>query len=316
MKQFWLALAVLLCNLSQAGGETHYAPSEVDMEAVQISEHTYFVQGAAGAATFNNGFVSNAGFVITEQHVVVIDALGTPSLGWDLLQHIRAITDKPIAAVIMTHYHSDHAFGLQVFKDLGAEIIAPVGAMEWLDLPSTHQRLDERKFLLDPWVNDDTRLITPDRIVTGNETLNIDGTLIDLTFLGDAHSEGDLSVYIRSEGVLFSGDIIFEGRVPYVGDANTKHWLETLRDLETGKVKVLAPGHGGIAADPNSAIRLTRRYVEFLRQQMQGAVENMIDFDSAYQQVDWQEFEQLPAFEEANRRNAYQVYLNLEQELF
>ncbi len=295
---------------------TSYAPSDVDMEAVQLSEHSYFVQGEAGAATFNHGFVSNAGFVITTKQVVVIDALGTPSLGWDLLQQIRKITDKPIGTVIMTHYHSDHAFGLQVFKDLGAEIIAPLGAMKWLDLPSTKQRLEERKFLLDPWVNDDTRLIAPDRMVKGSETLDIDGILFDLTFLGDAHSEGDLSVFIRNDSVLFSGDIIFEGRIPYVGDANTKHWLDTLRELETSKVKVLAPGHGGIADDPNSAISLTRRYVEFLRQQIQSAVDNMVDFDSAYEKIDWSEYANMPAFEEANRRNAYQVYLNLEQEAF
>ena len=65
----------------------------------------------------NEGHTSNAGFVVTAQGVVVFDALGTPSLGWDLLQQIRKITDQPVRYVVVSHYHADHIYGLQAFKD-------------------------------------------------------------------------------------------------------------------------------------------------------------------------------------------------------
>ena len=69
------------------------------------------------------------------------------------------------------------------------------------------------------------------------------------------------------------------------------------------------------ALSPNDAISLTRRYLSYLRNEMSLAVEDFVPFDEAYEEIDWSDFEQLPAFEEANRRNAYQVYLSLEAEM-
>ncbi|WP_308874366.1 hypothetical protein [Thiothrix subterranea] len=65
---------------------------------------------------------------------------------------------------------------------------------------------------------------------------------------------------------------------------------------------------------PQEVIKTTVQYIEFLRETMDKAVEDMTPFDEAYAATDWGDFIHLPAFEEANRRNAYQVYLSLEQE--
>ena len=71
----------------------------------------------------------------------------------------------------------------------------------------------------------------------------------------------------------------------------------------------------GVAKDPNEAIGLTRRYLVFLREKMKDAVEDFVPFKEAYDEIDWSDYEDLPAFEAANRRNAYQVYLSLEAEM-
>ena len=134
--------------------------------------------------------------------------------------------------------------------------------------------------------------------------------------LGAAHSEGDLTLYVEPDRVLFSGDIIFEGRVPYLGDANTKRWLDTLIKMEVSQLAALIPGHGPVAKNPNKAISATRNYLAKIRAVMKDAVSNMSDFAETYDKTDWSEFEKLPAFNEANRRNAYQVYLSMEEELF
>ena len=44
---------------------TSYPPGDVEFNVVKVSEHVYFVQGQAGAATENKGFISNTGFVAT-----------------------------------------------------------------------------------------------------------------------------------------------------------------------------------------------------------------------------------------------------------
>jgi len=293
-----------------------YPPVDVDMKLEQVGEHSWYVQGKAGMATENKGFISNAGVVITDKGVLVIDALGSPSLAVKLLAEIRKITDKPIVKVIVTHYHADHIYGLQVFKELGAEIIAPQGVYEYLDSDAATERLEERRFSLEPWVNEHTRLIKPDRIIDKGETFTFGGVKFTLNYLGPAHSTGDMTLYVEDDRVLYSGDLIFEGRVPLLGSNNTKHWLDTLKKMETAQLKALVPGHGAAAKEPEKAIVLTRRYLEFMREKMGAAVEEMTDFDEAYQAIDWSEFKDLPAFEAANRKNAFQVYLSMEAEGF
>jgi glyoxylase-like metal-dependent hydrolase (beta-lactamase superfamily II) len=313
---FFVALAQLSSTLIAGGAPAgdRYPPSGVDMQLQRLSEHAYFVQGQAGIATDNEGFVSNAGFVVTDEGVVIFDALGTPSLGNLLLQKIRQVTDKPVVRVIASHYHADHIYGLQVFEEQGAEVWAPRGAEKYLRSENARERLEERRFSLDPWVNDNTRLVEPDRYINEQETFELGGVTFTVSMVGAAHSDGDLTLYVEPDRVLFSGDIIFEGRVAFLGDAHTGHWLEVLKRMENQKLVALVPGHGAAASDPNRAISQTRRYLSYLREKMGAAVEDFVPFDEAYAETDWSEFEQLPAFAEANRRNAYQVYLSMEAE--
>ena len=311
---FILLITNILISVCQAEVKQHYPATSVAMELKQVSSHVYYVQGKAGIATDNEGFISNAGFVVTDEGVVVFDTLGTPSLANLLLQKIRSVTDKPILKVIVSHYHADHIYGLQVFKNEGAKIVAPKGAMEYLGEPKNEVLLEDRRFSLEPWVNETTKLVIPDIIVEKPMTFNHGDITFVIDVLGAAHSDGDLTLYVEQERVLFSGDIIFEGRVPFLGDANTKTWLDTLINMETSKVAALIPGHGPAAKEPDKAITATRRYLEKVRGVMGKAVENMDDFAETYDKTDWSEFKKLPAFTEANRRNAYQVFLSMETE--
>ena len=92
---------------------------------VRVAPDTYMVQGVAAlGSSANRNFISNAAFVVTRDSVVVIDALGSPVLAKELLEEIARITPKPVSHVVVTHYHADHVYGLQVFKDAGATILA------------------------------------------------------------------------------------------------------------------------------------------------------------------------------------------------
>lgn len=294
-------------------GESFYAPVDVKMELIQVAEHSWYVEGMAGIATDNAGFISNAGVIITDEGVVIFDGLGSPSLAHKLVQKIKKITNKPIVKVVVSHYHADHIYGLQVFKELGAEIIAPDGVYEYIDSEGASSRLEERRFSLDPWVNDQTVVVTPDRIIDKSENFTLGGIDFTISVIGNAHSDGDMTLYVENDRVLYTGDLIFEGRVPFLGSNNTKHWLETLEKMEAQNPHAIVPGHGPYAKDPK-AITLTRKYLAFMREKMGEAVEELIEFDEAYNAVDWSEYENLPAFEAANRKNAFQVYLSLEAE--
>jgi len=312
--KFLLSAILFLTSQSLIAGEK-YASTSVEMEVKKVSQHVYYVEGAPGIATDNEGFISNAGFIITGDGVVIFDSLGTPSLANKLVQKIKAITSQPIKKVVVSHFHADHIYGLQVFEELGAEIIAPYGAQKYIRSDAAKERLEERQFSLEPWVNENTHLVLPDTTVSKSTEFTMGGLTFTINYMGKAHSDGDLTMLVEPDRVLFSGDIIFEGRIPFVGSADSKKWLETLTRLDTGGLTTLVPGHGPASNNPKNTISLTRRYLAHLRKVMGTGIEELEPFDEVYAAADWSEFKDLPAFEAGNRINAYQVYLSMEAEL-
>ena len=313
-------VVVAVLGLLVAGGAAaleHYEPVGVDVELEPLSEHVWYVPGMAGMATDHEGFISNAGVIIGEDSVAVFDALGSPALAAEMLRRIREVTDRPVSHVIVSHYHADHIYGIQVFKDHeGAEVIGPKGSHAYIGSANAENLLAERRQTLFPWVDEDTRLVAPDRIVDGRETIDLGGVEVRIDYAGPAHSDGDLTAWVEGDRVFFAGDLIFEGRVPWLGDANTGLWLDLLTEMDNREVEVLVPGHGPQARDPNAALALTRNYIADVRDVMAAAVEDFLSFEEAFEAADWSDYEGLPAYRDAHRRNAYQVYLEVESANF
>jgi glyoxylase-like metal-dependent hydrolase (beta-lactamase superfamily II) len=308
-------IILLFSLLSLIAQANDYEKAGVNVVAENLNGDAYYVPGLSGSATEYEGFISNAGFVITTEGVVVFDSLGTPSLANAMLKEIRKITEKPIKLVIVSHYHADHIYGLQVFKEQGAEIWAPKGTWDYLDSETTPNLLESRRTSLYPWVNDATYLVEPDRIIEQDTNFSLGNHQFLLVYFGKVHSEGDMSLLSLNDQTLYSGDIIFEGRIPFVGDADIIAWSKTLDRVRNIEMKYLVPGHGAASDRPQETMDLTYQYLNFLLKQLTGAVDEMTPFDEAYQAIDWSEFEDEPAFDAANRKNAYAVYLYLERVL-
>src|SRR5450432_562170 len=139
---WWSHLSLLL-----AAGATHVAlAQEIALEPQRLSEHCWFFQGEAGMASLaNKGYMSNAGFVVTNDGVVVFDALGTPALGQAMMAAIRKVTPAPIRRIVISHYHADHIYGLQALKSTGAEIWAHVKAKGYFTSGVAEDRLAQRR---------------------------------------------------------------------------------------------------------------------------------------------------------------------------
>ena len=313
-----LLLTLLLLTLlptAQAAPPERGTEVSVAMKAVRLGAHSYFVQGLPGAASSENqGFMSNAGFVVTRDGVVVFDALASPPLAEKLVGLIRKLTRQPIRRVIVSHYHADHFYGLQVFKALGAEIWAHRAAEGATRTEEAALRLAQRKEALFPWVDDSTQLLEADRFLQGDMDFEMGGLHFALRHVGPAHSSEDMAMLVKEDRVLYAGDLVFRGRVPFVGDADSRAWIAALDKLIALKPKVLVPGHGAPSRTPNADLVFTRDYLNFLRAQMGQAARDLVPFEEAYEKTDWSKYRAMPAFNEANRVNAYNQYLRLEQE--
>ena len=186
----------------------------------------------------------NAGFVVTVEGVVVIDALASPRQGEQLLQTIRGITDQPVKWLVLTHHHPDHHFGAIVLKKAGARVIA---------------HPDRRSLALeggeDALIADWVRVVgldamrgfefadVPDRPVTGVDTLRLGGRTIVITHPGAGHSAGDLLVWLPKERVLFAGDMLVEDGVSMVVDGNADELLRVLDLVDSKSPAVVVRVH-------------------------------------------------------------------------
>ena len=283
------------------------------LEPVRVSPSVYFIRGESGVpSAANRGHTSNAGFVVTRDGVVVFDALGTPALGREFIAAIRKVTPAPIRRVIVSHYHADHFYGLTAFKEAGAEIWAHRAARAYLDSEAAQLRLAERRQSLAPWVGADMRLVPADRWLEAEVTFQMGGLTFRVSPVGPAHTPEDLAMVIEEENALFVGDLMFAGRIPFVGDADSKAWIAAIDRIVQFNPKVLIGGHGDVSRNAAADLRLTRDYLAYLREKMGAAAQELEDFEVAYRRTDWSRFAHLPAFEEANRRNAYNTYLRMQ----
>jgi glyoxylase-like metal-dependent hydrolase (beta-lactamase superfamily II) len=284
--------------------------------AQQVSPSAWFVQGdTALGSPANRNFISNSGFVVTRAGVVVIDALGSPQLARELLAEIARVTLKPVTHVILTHYHADHIYGLQEFKRHGARIIAQRSALEYLNSETAAKRLQASRVDLAPWIDASTRIVPADEWLDGPRELVLGGVKLQLLPVGPAHTPEDLVVNLPSEHVLFAGDVVFRGRVPFVGQADSRQWISALGKLLALEPRVMLPGHGAMSTTPRKDLELTRDYLAYLREAMGAAARDMEPFDDAYAKADWSRFEHLPLFGAANRMNAYNTYLLMESQV-
>ena len=301
--------ALLMCAAAPA------ALAQTLIEPVQVAPQVWMVQGASAQGTAaNRNFSSNATFVITTEGVVVVDALGSPALAQELIKAITRITPQPIRQVIVTHYHADHVYGLQAFKAVGALVTAHHSGQAYPGSEAAAQRLAASRDELAPWINAQTQVVAADRWLQGPQRFTWGDTEFLLQPVGPAHTAEDLVVLLPREGVLIAGDIVFRGRIPFVGQADSARWIDALDKLLAFQPRIIIPGHGPASTNARADLQLTRDYLVFLRQAMGTAARQLEPFDEAYAKTDWSRFEALPLFRAVNRMNAYNTYLLMEQQ--
>lgn len=191
-------------------------------------------------------FDQQIGAILTEVGPVVVDTRSTPDQAREILADLGHLTHLPVAAVIDTHHHFDHAFGNAVFRPAPiwghlrcAERIRATTAAEIAELaaeePSIAAGLAE--VVLDP----------PDRTFVDAATIGLGGRTVELRHLGRGHTDDDIVAIVPDAAVLFAGDLLENGAPPYFGDGFPLDWPATLRALRALVTGAVVPGHGAVA---------------------------------------------------------------------
>ena len=275
----------------------------------------YVVLGDSGRGSEGR---PNAGFIVTGDGVVVIDALASPAQGEQLVRTIRSVTREPLRWVVLTHHHPDHHFGAVVLRRAGARVIAHPDVSTGVDEQS-------REAAESAWMVVVGRAQmagfayadVPDRAVVVSDTLRLGGKAIVIAhaWRGPAHTAGDLIVWLPAERVLFAGDLLIEDGVTMVVDGSGKGLLEALDTLRALAPRIAVPGHGAIPADPRVLIDRTRDYMLRLRAAMRAAIERHRSLNRALDSLPPADEGRPVSLRSRERRNANRVYLEVEKEM-
>ena len=282
-----------------------------DLPVRELAPGVYAVVGDTGRGVEGR---PNAGFVVTREGVVVIDALASPRQGEQLLQTIRGVTDQPVKWLVLTHHHPDHHFGAVVLRKAGARVIAHP------DRRSLAAEGGEDALIAD-WVRvvglDAMRGFefadVPDWPVTRVDTLRLGGRAIVITHPGAGHSAGDLLVWLPKERVLFAGDVLVEDGVSMVVDGNADELLRVLDVVDALHATVVVPGHGAIPQRPAELIGKTREYLNGLQAEMRAAVEKAVPMRRALEALPPADTTRPVSLNSRRRRNAARVYVEEER---
>jgi glyoxylase-like metal-dependent hydrolase (beta-lactamase superfamily II) len=217
----------------------------------------------------------NSGVIIGDDGVMVVDARATPVLARELMERIRAVTDKPVKYVLLSHYHAVRVLGASAY---GAEhIIASQGTYELIrergqqDLDSEAQRFP-RLFRA---VETVPGLTWPTLVFDRSLTIFMGKREVQIMHLGKGHTKGDTIAWLPKEKVLFSGDLVEYGAAPYCGDAHFREWPETLERLRALGAEKLVPGRGDALmtpADVNRAIDGTQGFLRDMTREVEAGV--------------------------------------------
>jgi glyoxylase-like metal-dependent hydrolase (beta-lactamase superfamily II) len=224
--------------------------SQADLEAKQISfdklsEHAYAYTAEGDP---------NTGVVIGDDAVMVIDTQATPVMAQDVIRRVRAVTDKPIRYVVLTHYHAVRVLGASGYRP--EHIIASRDTYELIaergeaDMKSEIARFP-RLFRA---VESVPGLTWPTLVFEQRLTLWLGKLQVEIMQLGRGHTRGDTVVWLPQEKILFSGDLVEYAATPYTGDAYLSDWPATLDALAALDARALVPGRGAALQTP-AAVR-------------------------------------------------------------
>jgi glyoxylase-like metal-dependent hydrolase (beta-lactamase superfamily II) len=209
----------------------------------------------------------NSGVVIGDDGVMVIDAQATPAMAEDVIRRVRTVTDKPIKYVVLSHYHAVRVLGASAYK--AREIIASQATYEMIKERGKEDMASEigRFPRLFRGAEAIPGLTWPTMTFDRELTLWMGSLEVRLIHVGAGHTRGDTIVWLPSQKVLFSGDLVEFNAGIYTGDAHLQEWPESLEQLRALRPDKLVPGRGPAlmtAADSVKAIEFTQNFVRAL----------------------------------------------------
>ena len=251
-----------------------FSANKFNLIPIEVSKNVYVFLGDIDDVNNNNGgAISNTGFIIGDNSILVIDAGPSYLYASNVIEIINSYSNLPIKYLVVTHHHADHSFGISRYLEINTEIImAEAEAKRYLkygnrSLRQLHDFIGE-EWLLNTEINTFNNLGKkyPINLDLGNRNITIE-------LFEEGHSDGDLIIKDISSNILFVGDLVFNQRAPTSPHANIYNWKNYLDEIMNKDWDYLIPGHGNIIKNKEDILQ-TKKWINFIDKTAKQASKN------------------------------------------
>jgi rhodanese-related sulfurtransferase/glyoxylase-like metal-dependent hydrolase (beta-lactamase superfamily II) len=288
------------------GSPLYEAPEE-------IIDGVWTAIGAPQAGNKENyGHNNNLTYIIGEDGVVVFNAGGSYTLASALHEEIKKVTNLPIKFVIYENAQGHAVLGSSYWREQGALIIAHDNFREKVEGKKKQRTIERHQRILgDKFFKSD--FLEPDIYFAEEYTVPLKGRQIILKYMGEAHGQEDIILWMPAESLLITGDTGFNERMlPVLDETNIPSWLEVLAKIESLDAEYIIPGHGH-ATDMDTIKKFTNEYITFLYE----TIEHLIDEDGSLSDIykaDTTKFRNFGMYQQLNNQNLARLFKKMEFE--
>ncbi len=278
------------------------------LKPLKITESIYCFFGATEEISqTNGGNMVNSCFVKTSQGFVVIDSGPTHQYAAQAFEQMQKIAKLPVKFVINTHDHDDHWLGNSFYKERGALLIGS-RTYEQNVTPTMHTRMLRA---VGKEIYKGTKIVKLDKVVKDDYNFTLGGLTFEIKQLvPQAHTKGDLILYVPEKKTLFAGDELFYDRITSLRDGSVIGSLKALDKIDAMGADFVIAGHG-YATDAN-ATKDFREYLTTLKEQVLDALDHDVPLSEIVQKVPMDKYKDYKLYDVLHSRNVYDAYIELE----
>jgi glyoxylase-like metal-dependent hydrolase (beta-lactamase superfamily II) len=270
-------VVVLLCCCAALSQQAQRNPGGRTVLREIIPGHYMFSSG-----TFNSGII------VTNDGVVVLDALGSEAAGRAEREAIANTIKQPVRVLVSSTFHDQYTKGNLAYPD-----VWKIGTENYrTDLLGLMQREEVSA--------DEQKVRLPNETYRDRLTLYLGGKEIQILHVGRAHTRGDSIIYVPADRIAYLSELYFANQFFWISDGYGLDWLKSLDAVEALGAEIYVPAHGPVPADPRETQQGLRQFRQMLvdvRDSVQKEIARGATEEQAVAAIRWPQYEKLQGYD-------------------